>query len=159
MEEEAVLDVRTKYTPYGVYSGMSDGRRFLGGAAVGLFLAVAIVTAINLGTTSIGPASQTIEMKSVTASSTTATSETASSSGGVAATNPQFSANVSTSTTTALSSSSDAPPIQADNSRTSVSTGAGFSIASLLQTLPAIAIALVLGVVVYQFSIRRVETD
>ena len=135
---------------------MSDGRRFIGGAAVGLFLAVAIVTAISLGTASVGPDTQSIAVKSVTVSSATATSEAVPSSAGVQA---NLHANSTTSTTTYLSSPPSQSAIQADNATKGASTGATLSLASLLQTLPAVAIALVLGIVVYQFSIRRVETD
>ena len=89
---------------------MSETGCFLGGSATGLFLAMAIVAAVNLGT---APAAPSVAVR-------------------------------------------QAPLLQADKS--GASTGTELSAAGLVQTFPAVAIAFVLGVMVYQLSMRRVES-
>jgi hypothetical protein len=149
---------------------MSERRRFLGGAAAGLFLAVAIVAAVNLGIAPVASSTgQSLMVKTLTTSSSSSSSTSTfaslavpsntSNEGGGAALSTTM---TETATSAQSSSATQAPPIQTSTplgtASGKISTGGGLSTASIVQTLPAVAIALILGVMVYQLSIRRVES-
>jgi hypothetical protein len=104
---------------------MSETGRFLGGTLAGLFLAITIVAAVNLGTSAPSPSVP---------------------DNNVRAGNSQSAAS---STTFQESAGKQAPIFQMDR---------GLSAAGLIQTVPAVTIALVLGVAVYQLSIRKIES-
>ena len=154
---------------------MSERRLFLGGAAAGLLLAVGMVALISLGTvspysTAGMAAATTTTTTAVRGSATTMTTTTTSTpvqeqgtpSNLSSSPSAAFSGNRTTTNTAKSQSSSGAtqgPPSQMDNTSTtgSSTSNPSFSIPSLIQALPAIAIAMVLSIAVYQFSVRRVD--
>lgn len=137
--------------------------RFLAGAAVGLLFAVAVVLAVN--TVYPGPptASSIALTPTPTGTMTSSMTTTAASVAypAVETNTAAYGSVTSTSSTTTTTPAAPASSLTGQGASTAAktTTATGSIATTLIGTLPPIAIALVLGILVYQLSTRRVDSE
>ncbi len=135
--------------------------RFLAGAAVGLLFAVAIVLAVN--TVYPGPPTASFTALSTPPRTGTMTSTMTTTTASIAypavETNTAVYGSVTSTSTTTQAASPPSPTGQGASIAAKTTPTTGSIVTTLIGTLPPIAIALVLGILVYQLSTRRVDAE